>query len=36
LDKVLAVGAEKARAIAGETLATMYDRVGFLPLGEAR
>jgi len=36
LDKVLAAGAEKARAIAGETLATMYDRVGFLPLGEAR
>jgi tryptophanyl-tRNA synthetase len=36
LDKVLARGAEKARAIAGETLATMYDRVGFLPLGEAR
>jgi tryptophanyl-tRNA synthetase len=37
LDKVLAVGAEKARAIAGPTLATMYDRVGFLPReGEAR
>jgi tryptophanyl-tRNA synthetase len=36
LDKILAAGAEKARAIAGETLATMYDRVGFLPLGEAR
>jgi tryptophanyl-tRNA synthetase len=32
LDKVLAAGALKARAIAGETLATMYDRVGFLPL----
>jgi tryptophanyl-tRNA synthetase len=31
LDKVLAVGAEKARALAGPTLATMYDRVGFLP-----
>ena len=36
LDKVLAAGAHKARAIAGETLATMYDRIGFLPLGEAR
>jgi tryptophanyl-tRNA synthetase len=37
LDKVLAVGAEKARAIAGPTLAAMYDRVGFLPReGEAR
>jgi tryptophanyl-tRNA synthetase len=37
LDKVLAAGAEKARAIAGPTLATMYDRVGFLPReGEAR
>jgi tryptophanyl-tRNA synthetase len=34
LDKVLAAGAHKARAIAGETLATMYDRVGFLPLRE--
>ncbi|HEY0486750.1 MAG TPA: tryptophan--tRNA ligase [Mycobacteriales bacterium] len=31
LDKVLAIGAEKARALAGPTLATMYDRVGFLP-----
>ena len=31
LDEVLAVGAQKARAIAGDTLATMYDRVGFLP-----
>jgi tryptophanyl-tRNA synthetase len=30
LDKVLAVGAEKARAVAAETLATVYDRVGFL------
>jgi tryptophanyl-tRNA synthetase len=37
LDKVLADGAEKARAIAGPTLATMYDRIGFLPReGEAR
>jgi tryptophanyl-tRNA synthetase len=30
LDRVLARGAEKARAVAGETLATVYDRVGFL------
>ena len=31
LDKLLAIGAEKARAVAAETLATAYDRVGFLP-----
>jgi tryptophanyl-tRNA synthetase len=31
LDSVLAKGAEKARAVAGETLAAAYDRVGFLP-----
>ncbi|MFI1378946.1 tryptophan--tRNA ligase [Embleya sp. NPDC020886] len=31
LDKVLARGAEKARAVASETLAKTYDRVGFLP-----
>lgn len=31
LDSVLAKGAEKARAVAGETLARVYDRVGFLP-----
>ncbi|GAA4207114.1 tryptophan--tRNA ligase [Actinocatenispora rupis] len=31
LDKVLAVGAEKARQIADQTLRTVYDRVGFLP-----
>jgi tryptophanyl-tRNA synthetase len=42
LDKILAVGAGKARTIAGDTLATVYDRVGFLPVpgaagtGEAR
>ncbi|WJK40798.1 tryptophan--tRNA ligase [Solwaraspora sp. WMMA2056] len=30
LDKLLAVGAEKARAVAAGTLATVYDRVGFL------
>jgi tryptophanyl-tRNA synthetase len=31
LDSVLAKGAEKARSIAGETLATAYERIGFLP-----
>ena len=31
LDKLLAVGAEKARRVAAQTLATAYDRVGFLP-----
>ncbi|MCW6011127.1 tryptophan--tRNA ligase [Micromonospora sp. CPCC 205371] len=31
LDKLLAVGAEKARAVAAVTLQTAYDRVGFLP-----
>ncbi len=31
LGRVLAKGAEKARAIAEPTLATAYDRVGFLP-----
>ena len=31
LDKVLAAGAERARAVAAETLATAYDRIGFLP-----
>jgi tryptophanyl-tRNA synthetase len=31
LDGILARGAERARTIAGETLAVAYDRVGFLP-----
>jgi len=31
LDTVLAQGAEKARAVAAETLAQTYDRMGFLP-----
>ncbi|WP_330174010.1 tryptophan--tRNA ligase [Streptomyces sp. NBC_01498] len=31
LDSILAEGAEKARAVAAETLAQAYDRVGFLP-----
>ena len=30
LDKLLAIGAEKARPIAAATLATVYDRIGFL------
>jgi tryptophanyl-tRNA synthetase len=31
LDSVLARGAEKAREVAAETLATAYDKVGFVP-----
>ncbi|MEU3063224.1 tryptophan--tRNA ligase [Streptomyces subrutilus] len=31
LDSILAKGAEKARAVASETLAQTYDRLGFLP-----
>lgn len=31
LDSILAKGAEKARAVAAETLALTYDRMGFLP-----
>jgi tryptophanyl-tRNA synthetase len=31
LDKILARGAERARAIAGETLSRVYERVGLLP-----
>jgi len=31
LDKVLAKGAERARAVAADTLSLVYDRVGFLP-----
>ncbi|WP_212908222.1 tryptophan--tRNA ligase [Streptomyces sp. TS71-3] len=31
LDSILAKGAEKARAVAAETLAGAYERVGFLP-----
>ncbi|WP_329104534.1 tryptophan--tRNA ligase [Micromonospora sp. NBC_01699] len=31
LDKLLAIGAEKARAVASTTLAAAYDRIGFLP-----
>ncbi|MCP2309907.1 MULTISPECIES: tryptophan--tRNA ligase [Kitasatospora] len=31
LDRVLGLGAEKARAVASETLSTVYDRIGFLP-----
>ncbi|GAB3065802.1 tryptophan--tRNA ligase [Micromonospora schwarzwaldensis] len=31
LDKLLAQGAEKARAVAADTLRTVYERVGFFP-----
>jgi hypothetical protein len=31
LDAILARGAERARSIASETLAAVYERVGFLP-----
>ncbi|MCQ4082548.1 tryptophan--tRNA ligase [Streptomyces sp. RB6PN25] len=31
LDSILAKGAEKARTVAAETLATVYDRIGFVP-----
>ncbi|MEZ0092177.1 tryptophan--tRNA ligase [Streptacidiphilus sp. EB129] len=31
LDAILAQGAEKARAVAEQTLTTTYDRIGFLP-----
>jgi tryptophanyl-tRNA synthetase len=30
LDKLLASGADKARAVAEQTLATVYDRIGFI------
>ncbi|GII90896.1 tryptophan--tRNA ligase [Sinosporangium siamense] len=33
LDRLLAIGAERARAVAGETMAQVRDRVGFLPRG---
>ncbi|MEU7876403.1 tryptophan--tRNA ligase [Dactylosporangium sp. NPDC049140] len=35
LDKLLAIGAEKARAVAEPTLRTVYDRIGFLAPGAA-
>jgi tryptophanyl-tRNA synthetase len=31
LERVLASGADSARAVAAPTLATVYDRIGFLP-----
>ncbi|WP_330183234.1 tryptophan--tRNA ligase [Nocardia sp. NBC_01503] len=31
LDRILAAGAERAREVASQTLAQVYDRVGFLP-----
>lgn len=36
LDKLLAVGAEKARTVATETLRAAYDRIGFLPPASRR
>ena len=33
LDRILADGAERARAVAAPTLAEAYDRIGFLPAG---
>ena len=33
LDRLLAVGADRAREVASKTLAQVYDRVGFLPPG---
>jgi tryptophanyl-tRNA synthetase len=36
LDKLLAHGAGRARAIAGPTMAAVIDRVGFLPGERAR
>ena len=31
LDAILRDGAERARTVAAETLASVYDRVGFVP-----
>ena len=39
LDKLLAIGAEKARSVASVTLRTVYERIGFLapaPSGSGR
>mgnify|MGYP006268018933 CR=1 FL=1 len=33
LSRLMSIGAHKARATAGETLAAVYDKVGFIPLG---
>jgi tryptophanyl-tRNA synthetase len=35
LDRVLALGAERARAVAAVTLSDVYDRIGFLPAQKA-
>jgi tryptophanyl-tRNA synthetase len=35
LDKLLAIGADKARTVAAATLGTVYDRIGFLAPGAA-
>jgi tryptophanyl-tRNA synthetase len=36
LDKVLAIGAEKARSVASETLRKVYERIGFLAPADQR
>ena len=36
LARLLEIGAEKAQAVAAKTLATAYDRVGFLPRNDGR
>jgi tryptophanyl-tRNA synthetase len=36
LDRILGRGAERARGVAAETLATVYDKVGFLPAASPR
>ena len=35
LDKLLAVGGEKARSVSSSTLATAYERVGLVPAASA-
>jgi tryptophanyl-tRNA synthetase len=35
LDKLLAIGAEKARAVSAVTLADVFDKIGFLPPANA-
>jgi tryptophanyl-tRNA synthetase len=35
LDRILAGGAATARGVAAQTLATVYDRSGFVPGGDA-
>jgi tryptophanyl-tRNA synthetase len=33
ISRQLEIGAEKAQAVAGKTLQTVYEKVGFLPRG---